>query len=174
MRTLLIIIAVIIVLSGGFYWYTSTSQPSAPAPTDTSTAGGTAVDTANTGAPATPAPTDTTGAAATVNTTVNVGATTGAAVGTTKSFTVTGSNFAFAPSTLSVKKGDTVKITFKMASGTSHDFVIDAFNVRTNRLEAGDSQTVTFVADKTGSFEYYCSVGQHRAMGMKGTLTVTP
>ncbi len=182
MRTLLIVIAVVIVLGGGFYWYTSMQQPTATAPTTSTTDNsGAAMNTTNT------APTDNGSAmedgtvpegssntGASVNTKVDVGATTGASTGATKSFTVTGQNFSFTPSTLSVKKGDTVKITFKMASGTSHDFVIDAFNVRTNRLEAGDAQTVTFVADKAGSFEYYCSVGQHRAMGMKGTLTVTP
>ena len=34
------------------------------------------------------------------------------------------------------------------------------------------NDSVTVVSDKTGSFEYYCSVGTHRQMGMKGTLTV--
>jgi plastocyanin len=86
-------------------------------------------------------------------------------------FTVEGKNFAFTPSLLSVKKGDTVKITFKNTGGF-HDFVIDEFNVRTKQLQSGE-ETVEFVADKAGQFEYYCSVGQHRAMGMKGTLTVT-
>lgn len=87
-------------------------------------------------------------------------------------FTVTGSNFAFSPANLSVKKGDTVNITFSNSSGT-HDFNIDEFAVATFQLEGGASQTVSFVADKTGSFEYYCSVGSHRSMGMTGTLTVT-
>ncbi len=91
--------------------------------------------------------------------------------GTVKEFTVTGTNFAFAPSAITVNKGDTVKITFKNASGF-HDFKIDAFNVATKQIPGGQEQTVQFVATKTGSFEYYCSVGKHRAMGMKGTLTV--
>lgn len=86
-------------------------------------------------------------------------------------FTVEGKNFAFMPSTLSVKKGDTVKITFKNTGGF-HDLVIDEFNVRTKQIQTGE-ETVEFVADKAGSFEYYCSVGEHRTMGMKGTLTVT-
>ncbi len=90
---------------------------------------------------------------------------------TVKSFTVTGSNFKFDPSTITVNRGDTVKITFKNTDGF-HDFKIDEFNVATAQIKGGASETVTFVADKTGSFEYYCSVGQHRAMGMKGTLIV--
>ncbi len=88
-----------------------------------------------------------------------------------KAFTVTGSNFSFAPSTMTVKKGDAVAITFKNSDGF-HDFRIDEFNVATQKIGAGTEETVRFTADKTGSFEYYCSVGQHRAMGMKGTLIV--
>ncbi|MFH1170651.1 MAG: cupredoxin domain-containing protein [Candidatus Vogelbacteria bacterium] len=88
-----------------------------------------------------------------------------------KEFTVLGSNFTFTPNTIEVKQGDTVKITFQSASGF-HDLTLDEFRVATKQLKAGESETVQFVADKVGSFEYYCSVGNHRAMGMKGTLTV--
>ena len=91
--------------------------------------------------------------------------------GAVKEFTVIGSNYSFTPNTLEVKKGDTVKITFKNANGT-HDFKLDEFQVTTKRIKSGESETVQFVADKTGSFEYYCSVGTHRAMGMKGTRTL--
>lgn len=88
-----------------------------------------------------------------------------------KEFTVSGANFYFAPNTLSVNKGDTVKINFANAGGI-HDLVIDGYNVRTSQISGGQSQSITFVADKAGTFEYYCSVGSHRQMGMKGTLTV--
>lgn len=91
--------------------------------------------------------------------------------GTVKEFTVEGSNFKFVPAEMTVNKGDTVKITFKN-SGGFHDFVIDEFNVKTKQISGGNSESVEFVADKVGSFEYYCSVGKHRQMGMKGTLTV--
>ena len=89
-----------------------------------------------------------------------------------KEFTVMGSNFAFSPSTLSVKKGDRVKITFKNEGGF-HDLKIDELNVATKKIKGGAQEVVEFTADKAGSFEYYCSVGEHRAIGMKGTLTVT-
>jgi plastocyanin len=91
--------------------------------------------------------------------------------GTTKEFTITGSSFSFAPNAITVNKGDTVKITFKNANGF-HDLVIDEFNARTQKINGGQSETITFVADKAGTFEYYCSVGTHRQMGMVGTLTV--
>jgi plastocyanin len=89
-----------------------------------------------------------------------------------KTFTVTGGNFEFTPASMTVKKGDTVRITFMNVEGF-HDFVIDEFDVATKQIQGGAEEVVEFVADETGSFEYYCSVGSHRAMGMKGTLTVT-
>lgn len=88
-----------------------------------------------------------------------------------KEFTVSGANYSFSPSDIKVKKGDTVRITFKNSGGT-HDFKIDEFKVVTDMLQTGEEQIVQFVADKSGTFEYYCSVGQHRAMGMKGNLIV--
>src|SRR3990167_9256749 len=36
----------------------------------------------------------------------------------------------------------------------------------------GQSASVEFTADKAGGFEYYCSVGTHRAMGMVGAFIV--
>ena len=89
-----------------------------------------------------------------------------------KVFTITGTNFSFSPTKLSVKKGDKVTITFDNVAGF-HDFKIDEFNVASKKISGGGKDVVTFTADKTGTFEYYCSVGQHRQMGMKGTLTVT-
>lgn len=91
--------------------------------------------------------------------------------GNVKEFTVTGKPFSFAPNAITVNKGDTVKITFVNENGM-HDWVLDEFNARTKQIGGGQSETVTFVADKAGTFEYYCSVGTHRQMGMVGTLTV--
>lgn len=89
----------------------------------------------------------------------------------TKEFTVTASNYSFAPNMITVKKGETVKINFVNSVGF-HDLKIDEFKVATKKINGGATDSVTFVADKAGSFEFYCSVGSHRAMGMKGTLVV--
>lgn len=88
-----------------------------------------------------------------------------------KTFVVNGNNFAFAPQTLQVNKGDKVRIVFKNTGGF-HDLKIDEFNVATKKINGDQEDTVEFVADKAGTFEYYCSIGEHRAMGMKGVLTV--
>jgi len=88
-----------------------------------------------------------------------------------KEFTVDGTNFAFNPSEIRVKKGDTVKIVFKDDDG-QHNLVIDGYNVSTNLIGPGSQDTIEFVADTVGEFEYYCSVGSHRALGMSGKLIV--
>lgn len=88
-----------------------------------------------------------------------------------KTFNVTGENFKFNPSQITVKKGEKVKINLTSIGGF-HDFVIDEFNTRTAQINSGQSSTVEFTANKTGAFEFYCSVGNHRAMGMVGKLIV--
>lgn len=90
---------------------------------------------------------------------------------TTRTFTITGQDFSYSPNEIRVKQGDTVKISFKNAGGF-HDFVLDEFGVKTDSIASGATANVEFVADKTGTFEYYCSVGNHRQMGMKGNLIV--
>lgn len=84
---------------------------------------------------------------------------------------VSGSSFKFSPSSITVNQGDTVEVTFKNTGGF-HDFVIDEFNAKTKQIAAGVTDTISFVASKKGTFEYYCSVGNHRQQGMVGTLTV--
>lgn len=89
----------------------------------------------------------------------------------TKTITLTGRNFSFSQNEIRVKKGDTVKVKLTAAEGF-HDWVVDEFNAATQQVGTGATTEVQFVANKTGTFEYYCSVGSHRAMGMKGKLIV--
>ena len=88
-----------------------------------------------------------------------------------KTFNVTGKNFSFSVNEIRVKKGDKVKINFTSTDGL-HDWVVDEFNARTDKVNTQASDSVEFTADKTGTFEYYCSVSIHRAAGMKGNLIV--
>ena len=53
-----------------------------------------------------------------------------------------------------------------------HDFVIDELNVKSEIIKSGETGEVEFTPDTIGEFEFYCSVGQHRANGMVGTLIV--
>jgi len=86
-------------------------------------------------------------------------------------FDISGRNFEFSQKEMRVKKGDKVKVVFKSTKGY-HDWVLDEFNARTEQVEPGKVTSTEFVANKAGSFEYYCSVGEHRKFGMVGKLIV--
>lgn len=88
-----------------------------------------------------------------------------------KEIIVDGSNYKFSPDKITVKKGEKIRIVFKNTDG-NHDFRVDELNISTATIRSGEEDYVEFTPDKTGKFEYYCSVGNHRQMGMKGTLVV--
>ena len=49
-----------------------------------------------------------------------------------------------------------------------HNFNIDELNIHSKDLAYSDSQTITFVADKPGTFHYYCNIHPE----MKGDITI--
>lgn len=89
-----------------------------------------------------------------------------------ETFDVSGAEFSFSADEIKVKKDDIVKVTFKNSGKFPHDFRIDEFNTATKILQPGEEETIEFVADQSGTFEYYCSVGNHRAQGMVGNFIV--
>jgi plastocyanin len=77
-------------------------------------------------------------------------------------------NFTFSPSTITAVAGQTVNVTVERNEGT-HTFTIDG--VVNKQLATGAS--FSFKAPtKPGRYPYYCSIGNHRAMGLEGTLIV--
>lgn len=88
-----------------------------------------------------------------------------------KSFTITAKSWEFSPSTITVKKGDTVRLTIKSVD-VEHGFFLPAFNVNAD-LQPGKTATVEFVADKAGTFSFKCNVlcGEGHG-GMNGKLVV--
>ena len=156
MKNALIVLVVLVVIIGGLMWWNSNNTLEAPAPEQNKEVGA-------------------------VENTMPVLGPEGEGVEeavvseegkvTVKEFTVTGKKFSFSPTTLTVQKGDKVKITFKNIDGF-HDFKIDEYGIATAQKQSPAEEVLEFTADKAGSFEYYCSVGEHRALGMVGTLTV--
>ncbi|HXV38007.1 MAG TPA: cupredoxin domain-containing protein [Nitrosopumilaceae archaeon] len=53
-------------------------------------------------------------------------------------------------------------------TNSKHNINIDEFNVHSRDLGYFESQTIDFVADKEGTFHYYCTIHPE----MNGTLTV--
>lgn len=80
-------------------------------------------------------------------------------------------SFYFAPDEIRVKQGETVRISMTSVD-MMHDFVIDELGVKIPVTQSGDTGVVEFVAETPGTYEYYCSVGNHRQQGQTGTLIV--
>jgi len=88
-----------------------------------------------------------------------------------RSFTIDSFIFGYSMEEIRVKQGDIVTINLTNSDGF-HDWVVDEFGAATDTIQAGETTSITFVASKKGTFEYYCSVGSHRAQGMVGNLIV--
>ncbi len=161
MKNIVIVLVVVALLAAGGWYYMNMNQAPADLGSGTVETGMPVPGTEGVNEMEVNAPKD-----------VMTGQASGKVAASVKEFTVEGGKFYFAPTTFSVKKGDTVRVTFVNKDGF-HDFVIDEFNVKTKQINGGEKEVIEFVADTAGSFEYYCSVGTHRAMGMKGTLVVT-
>lgn len=86
--------------------------------------------------------------------------------------TLRASNFAFSEETIAVEEGQLVRLTLISDEGL-HDFIIDEIDgAFTSRLGAGEQETIEFFATEAGTYSFYCSVGEHRVLGMEGTLIV--
>ncbi len=86
-------------------------------------------------------------------------------------FTLTASKWKFDPSTIKVKQGTKVKLMIKSVD-VDHGFALREYNIDV-RLTPGRTETVEFIADKPGTFEFSCSVfcGSGHS-SMQGTLIV--
>lgn len=91
--------------------------------------------------------------------------------GEVKEFNMTAKKWEFSPGTITVNKGDTVKLHIE-STDVAHGFGLPAFSVN-ERLEPGETVDVEFVADKTGIFTFSCTVSCGSGhSGMKGQLIV--
>ncbi|MBI4053150.1 MAG: cytochrome c oxidase subunit II [Candidatus Diapherotrites archaeon] len=79
-----------------------------------------------------------------------------AKTGEVKSFDVVAKQFEFVPGTITVKKGDTVRLKIT-SKDVEHGIAIPEFGVD-KTIPAGETVTVEFVASKTGTFEFHCNV----------------
>ena len=151
MKNTIFVIVLIVALAAGGIWYvnkTKTPAPSVEKAEETVTPG--------TAMPATDS-------AGTKETVVDDNA---------KEIVIEASEFKFSPATLTVKKGEPIKLTLKNVGKMPHDFVVDELGIRTKKIAGGDTDTIVFTPEQAGVFEYYCSVGSHRAMGMVGKITI--
>lgn len=85
-----------------------------------------------------------------------------------------GKTYCFDVTEIRARVGDSITITAVNDPGNAleHDVQIDEFDVHVHLHDPGDQDNVTFVADRAGTFTFYCSVPGHRQVGMEGSLIV--
>lgn len=98
-------------------------------------------------------------------------AATNRAEGSARIIQIEAGSFYFKPNEIRLKKGESVKFEIKSAD-MMHDFNITELNVKIPITKAGNTASVVYTADTSGTFEFYCSVGLHRKNGQVGKLIV--
>ena len=73
-----------------------------------------------------------------------------------RTFRIDARQFAYSPSELQVNPGDTVTIEL-VSTDVVHGLYVDGYNVSIE-ADPGQTETLTFVADKSGSFRFRCNV----------------
>lgn len=91
---------------------------------------------------------------------------------TVRQITVEGDEYSFSPKSISVTAGERISLTFKNMGNLPHNFTIDGLGVATKTVGGGQTDTVEFTAQTSGTFTFYCSVGGHKQLGMEGDLEV--
>ncbi|MBI5156038.1 cupredoxin domain-containing protein [Candidatus Peregrinibacteria bacterium] len=82
-------------------------------------------------------------------------------------------NWSFTPSSIPMKKGETVAVRLTAVAGM-HSFSVPELGIN-QRIEAGQTVTVMIPTDRAGAFSFRCAIpcgSGHR--DMKGTLVVQP
>jgi plastocyanin len=90
----------------------------------------------------------------------------GAAGGATE---VTMTEYSFDPSDPSVASGDSLDVVND--GEIPHNLTVEGTDLATADLEGGGSEDLTVDLDP-GEYEFICSIADHAAQGMTGTLTV--
>lgn len=83
-------------------------------------------------------------------------------------------NFKFSMSQISAAPGETITVNLTNSGGT-HNFVIEELDVKSQTINSGETTSITFKVpeDASGDYAFFCDIGNHREMGMEGTLTVS-
>jgi len=74
----------------------------------------------------------------------------------TRTFRIDARQFAYSPSEVKVNAGDTVTIQL-VSADVVHGLYVDGYDVSVE-ADPGQSATLTFTADKPGSFRFRCNV----------------
>jgi uncharacterized cupredoxin-like copper-binding protein len=97
--------------------------------------------------------------------------------------------WGFDPEAIVLERGEAVTITLRNEGDIIHNLQIEGLEASGVRSEStggqeagegellvwaddGDVGTLTFTPESAGSYEFYCTIGNHRQLGMEGEIEV--
>lgn len=82
--------------------------------------------------------------------------------------------YKFSQTVINAKVDQKIVVTLHNDGAMVHDFTVEIGSNKyaTKILEPGMAETIEFTVDKTGEYDFYCSVAEHREEGMEGKLIV--
>lgn len=85
---------------------------------------------------------------------------------------VTITQYGFLPQQLTCDSGDTVSLTVINSDSDAHLFTLSTLGVRQVTLASGESSTLTFTANRPGSYAYHSVPEDHPEVTLRGLFTV--
>lgn len=86
-------------------------------------------------------------------------------------------NIAYDPARIEVPAGSLVTLRFTnndLNPVANHDWVLEGVDeAATEVIANGETTEITFAAPDVGEYAFYCSVGNHRSVGMEGVFVVS-
>ncbi|MGH9365810.1 MAG: cupredoxin domain-containing protein [Thermoanaerobaculia bacterium] len=91
-----------------------------------------------------------------------------------RKITVSAKKYAFSPSTIEMRVGETVQLIFE-SEDTTHGFSCKDLTSEKVKFKKGEPATLTLKAEKPGTYKFkcahFCGLGH---LKMKGKIVVTP
>ena len=95
-----------------------------------------------------------------------------ALAGEVRTIEIEATEFAFEPSRIQVEQGEKVRLKLVNQGNISHNLHLHGADVKTETIQAGNSDTVQFTANESGTVQFFCNVPGHKEAGMKGEMVV--
>jgi len=91
-----------------------------------------------------------------------------------RTVTVHETEYKLTPNTISLAKPGTYAFKAVNEGTTTHSLAVDGdgVNAKGTDISPGHSSTLKVTLAKNGSYEIFCPIDGHKALGMKGTITV--
>lgn len=90
----------------------------------------------------------------------------------TKEIALLAEDIEWSTNLIEAEPGQMIELTITNTGALDHDFVIEELDLDI-LLTPGQSETVTFIVDEAGIYEYICNIPGHQDAGMVGNLVIS-